>query len=91
MSKHFDLACGAIQAAQNGGATDNPMDTARTQTKSARKDLKSAMHDTRSAYKSDAISKQCRAEFIQEIRRVRKAVPTGQKLRKCVTKSGAAS
>jgi hypothetical protein len=49
------------------------------------------MHETRSAYKSDAISKQCRAEFIQDIRRVRKSVPTGQKLRKCVTTTGAAS
>jgi cysteine-rich repeat protein len=91
MSAAFRQACVAIQAAQNGGATGNPMDTARTQTKWARRDLKGAMHETRSAYKSGAISKQCRAEFIQDIRRVRKSVPTGQKLRKCVTKSGAAS
>jgi cysteine-rich repeat protein len=91
MSTAFIQACVAVQAAQNAGATDNPMDTARRQTKYARKDLKSAMHETRSAYKSDAISKQCRAEFIQDIRRVRKSVPTGQKLRKCVTTTGAAS
>jgi hypothetical protein len=49
--------------------------------------LKSAVHETRSAYKSHDVSKQCRGEFIEDIRRVRKSIPTGQKRRKCVTKS----
>ena len=80
-----------IQAAQNGGTTDNPMATARTNSRDARKMLKSAMHETRRAYKDGDISKQCRAQFIEDIRRVRKSVPTGAKLRKCVTKSGTAS
>jgi cysteine-rich repeat protein len=91
MSTDFGSACVDIRQAQNGGATDNPMATARTASKSARKMLKRALRDTRSAYKSDAISKKCRAEFIEDIRRVRKSVPIGQKLRKCVTKTGAAS
>jgi cysteine-rich repeat protein len=91
MTKAFNGACVDIQAAQNGGATDNPMATARTNSKAARKMLMSAMHETRRAYKNGDISKQCRAQFIEDIRRVRKSVPIGARLRKCVTKSGTAS
>jgi cysteine-rich repeat protein len=91
MTNAFKGACVDIQAAQNGGTTGNPMATARTNSRDARKMLKSAMHETRRAYKNGDISKQCRAQFIEDIRRVRKSVPIGARLRKCVTKSGTAS
>jgi cysteine-rich repeat protein len=91
MSAAFGHACVNIQTAENGGTTDNPMATARTESKDARKMLKSAMRETRLAYKNGAISKKCRGEFMEDIRRVRKSVPTGQRLRKCVSKTAVAS
>src|SRR5262245_25228811 len=91
MTTDFGVACEDIRLEQDGASTNKPMATARTRSKDARKMLKSVLHDTRSAYKSHDISKKCRAEFIEDIRRVRKSVPTGQRLRKCVTESGRAS
>jgi cysteine-rich repeat protein len=87
MSSDFRLACNDLRLEQDGESGDNPMASARAAAKDARKMLKSAVHETRSAYKSHDVSKQCRGEFIEDIRRVRKSIPTGQKLRKCVTKS----
>jgi len=91
MTTEFGVACEDIRLEQDGASTNNPMATARTRSKDARKMLKSVLHDTRSAYKSHDISKKCRAQFIEDIRRVRKSVPTGQRLRKCVNKSASAS
>jgi hypothetical protein len=91
MTNDFRVACDDVRLEQDGGTADNTMSAARTASKAARKMLKSALHDTRRAFKSHDISKKCRAEFIEDIRRVRKSVPTGQRLRKCVTKAGSAS
>ena len=91
MSTDFRVACDDVRLEQDGASTDNPMATARAASKDARKTLKAAMHDTRSAYKSHDISKKCRAEFLEDIRRVRKSVPAGQRLHKCVSKTGTAS
>jgi hypothetical protein len=91
MSSAFRLACNDVRLEQDGQDSNNAMSTARTSAKDARKMLKSAMHETRDAYKSHDISKKCRGEFMEDIRRVRKSIPVGQKLRKCVTKTEAAS
>ena len=91
MSSAFRLACNDVRLEQDGQGSSNAMSTARTSAKDARKMLKSAMHETRDAYKSHDISKKCRGEFMEDIRRVRKSIPVGQKLRKCVTKTEAAS
>ena len=50
--------------------------------KLTRKALRQTRNKTRQAYQEGDISKTCRGEYLEQIRRVRKSIPT--KLRTCV-------
>jgi cysteine-rich repeat protein len=81
ISSLFVPACDMLRLEQDGSSDRTPLQVARTAAKEARKMLRKAMRRTREQLSRHAI---CRKEILTTLRQVRRSIPEGQRMRKCV-------
>ena len=82
MTEAFRQSCDILRLQAGGPHDDSALAQARASVKLTRKALRQTRSKTRQAYQAGDISKTCRGEYLEQIRRVRKSIPT--KLRMCV-------
>ncbi len=84
ISALFVPACDMLRLEQDGDSDRTPIQVARTSAREARRMLRKAMHKTREETSKHVISKGCRKEIMNTLRQVRRSIPDGQRMRKCV-------
>jgi hypothetical protein len=87
MTDAFRQSCDALRLQEGGPQSDNALGQARSSVKASRRALRLARNKTREAYRAGDVSKTCRGEYLDQIRRVRTSIPT--KLKSCVKKQAA--
>src|SRR5262245_2869225 len=83
MNGLFLEACDSLRQEDASSNPDNPVGQARMFAKQSRKALKDARRVTKRAFKAQSISKTCRGEYLDTIKRTLRAIPGGIKLRTC--------
>jgi len=89
MTDAFRQSCDALRLQEGGPQSDNALGQARSSVKASRRSLRLARTKTREAYRAGDVSKTCRGEYLDQIRRVRTSIPA--KLKSCVKKQAAGS
>jgi cysteine-rich repeat protein len=84
ISALFVPACDMLRLEQDGDSDRTPIQVARTSAREARRMLRKAMHKAREETSKHVISKSCRKEIMNTLRQVRRSIPEGQRMRKCV-------
>ncbi len=82
-------ACDGLRQEDASTDVDNPVGTARSYARQARKALKDARRMTKRAFKAGSISRTCRGEYLVDINRLMKSIPGGNKLRTCARQKAA--